>query len=378
MMGYGFSIPDNVADSYAVKVSVSRSIEIQKETCFTGFGATIGGEVSNNPKLSSDSRLRQQSDDGPPFPTLKTIYIRPDPQASLGLSVNVQMDLLIPLSTQVANWRELRDLQSTWESMRISSSTNHNKTMVACQVLIGLRLQLDKTTMYDGLLPAMPENIRQIHAAEYRRSQTNILQTVISSLKSFLISTISHNLRVVSLHMVLTISPSSFIAQFRAAIHHSLRTRNPHKLREGGFEELTFTIWVCTLWMCSHEDLQSPVDTTNLFPHRLKNWLKFLRKTYGSPPDWSRDTIRDENSQMPPFANDVESIEIVSSYLPVITSFALKSPESLYADPRWTVGFLQYGFMIVQEEGFHCPPLTGERGEETGFMLFLEDCDDET
>ena len=373
-MGYGFSIPNNKADAFALALSSRGSTETLNEPRLNKPGV-IGDnkEASNLCNLSSDSESRKQtSDDLQASPSSKIFHIQPDPESSLGIS---NQSMLHALSIMVANRRELREIQTNPDGVTVMSHASHNQAMIACQLLSVLRYQLGKITRYDKELPTTPQNVKQIYAAEYRRSQTCILQTIITSLESFLDTIISHGHYVVSLEKILISSPLSFIAPFRAAIHHTLRTRNPDKIRNDGYQDLVFTVWVCTLFMCCNDDTQSLYDSTDSFHKRLRNWVRFLRKVYGSPPNWSKDLSKDEDSNRVANTRDPESLVVVSTYLSVISSFATKCPESLYADSRWTVEFLQYGFSIVQEEGVLYPSLTSTDGEEGDFMIFLEECD---
>ena len=372
-MGYGFSIPNNKADAFALALSSPGSAEMLNKAHLTKPGV-IGGdeEASGSCNLSRDLESQKpMSDDLQASLSPKIFHIRPDLESSLGIS---NQNMLHVLSIMVANGRELREIDRNPDGVTIMNHASHNQAMIACQLLAVFRYQLGKITRYDTELPTTPQNVKQIYAAEYRRSQTCILQTMITSIESFLDTTIFHDHHVVSLETILTSSPSSFIAPFRAAIHHTLRTRNPDKIRGGGYQDLVFTIWVCTLLMCCNDDPQSLHDSMDSFHKRLRNWFRFLRKVYGSPPNWSKDLSKNEDLNRVATAREAESLAVVSTYLSVISSFATKCPESLYADSRWTVEFLQYGFNIVQEEGVPCPSLNNTDGEEGYFMLFLEEC----
>ena len=355
-MGYGFSIPYNEADAFTLALSMPSCIEKMENI---SPAELENSAVFENP-LDTPSRDDTQG------LSPETYYIRYDPEASLGVSSH-NSDILVALTSKLANSRELQNFRTALASVRDASSSSHIKTTVACQFLTELRHQLSKITRHDEELPIVPQSMRQIHAAIYRRSQKRIIHDVITFLENLLERTIYHEHRAVNLKVVLEQSLLSFRSQFRAAIHHSLRTRNPEKLREGGYQDLVFTIWVCTLWMCCHvdEEVRFSPDTKASFMNHLKPWFRFLRQTYG-PGDGTANH------------SDAECRDIVSSYLPIITSYAAQSPESIYANPGWTVDFLQWGFKIVQEEGFHCPALAGSRGEQTGYMLFLEGRDDES
>lgn len=403
-MGYGFSIDGNRADAFALALATSRSKNVRyvretereiKEKREPSIIPTERTMTVQKPQDSLDETFYESktSSDSSPLcdekpnhlntthPSSEIFHLRAPTGEALS---SINQHLLDTLSIMVANQREFTSVHITltrsWIRL-LNSHPTHNDITVACRLLSFLRHQHAKITKYNDDLPPSPQNVRQFHAARYRRSQLHTLQSIMIILKSFLTNVVFVKPRVARLEDSLNDSPPAFSSQFRAALHCTLRTRKAQKLREAGYQDLVFTIWACSLWLCYvNENIEALLqNTVNKFHKDTFSWLTFVRASYCPPPGRGDNTCprsgcaihqwmtRDDHEAM-------EECAIVESYLEVIRAAAKANPGSLYTDSRWNADFLRWGYHVVQEEGFRCPNLNDDDGnQEDEFMLFLED-----
>ena len=411
-MGYGFSLFGNKADTSTLALSSSHSMNIRKvkerqqevtkqlEELATHYVETSSNNKASPKRVMSPGVVVQpdSSYTHPPSLTVKgtseVFYISPitdNPFSSL------DQNLLDTLSIMVANNRELKNTQITptrsWIPQQ-SHEVTHNKAMVACQLFKALRHQYSKITRYNGQLPLWPANEKQFHAARYRRSQLHILNSVMMALTRELMTATpkagnrSKNY-LVDLKATLTSTYSpSLRQQFRAAIQHSLYTTSPRKIRKGGYQDLVFTIWICSVYLDYTFMTPPPATTTPttsftfLQHEHLFHWTNFLTTNYGPPKGWSssssssnvlspipspEDVIASEASvpsqsecqgdsdSVSDTETQMETHAIATSYLPIILAAAENQPDSIYADQKWSVDFLAWGYTILREEGILVP-----------------------
>lgn len=256
---------------------------------------------------------------------------------------------------------------------------------------------------WDNKLPAAPQNQKQFHAARYRASQLHILDTVFHRLHRMLrdlsgLDSITRDVRVVRLEHIMAESPPGFATDFRNALKAGLGTRKVTKIREAGWVDLVFTLWVCGLWLWNSgldEDEKEELGKF-AFNASIFQWLDFLRDSYGRallPVDEHQFYGRGGNtgtadgehspsispcapnsSGEDPASTFTESWMIAESYRAAVHVAAASCPDSIFARPEWTVGFLAWGLNIVTQEGFMCPNLEGKEGDEgyDEYMLFME------
>ncbi|KAL9119745.1 MAG: hypothetical protein Q9187_003703 [Circinaria calcarea] len=402
-MGYGFSIEGNKADAFALALVTSKSKNVRyilEKEMETGKGqessiapaetptnqeiqvssnkVTFMSKMNNN---SASLRDGEQSHLKVTHPLSEIFHLRPPICEALS---SINQDLFDTLSVMVANQRELTSVHvpssRSW-IRHLDGQPTHNDITVACRLLGFLQQQHAKIIEHTDDLPPSPQNVKQFHAARYRRSQLYILQSIMIALKSFLSNIISVKRRVAGLEDIVSHSPVALSTQFRAALHCTLGTRKPHKLREAGYQDLVFTIWVCTLWLCyANKDLKALRErAVNKFHKDAFGWLSFVHASYGPPPGWAENTCVKSGCSIHRLnvRGSEEALEeraIVESYLKVIRAAAAINSDSLYADGIWTAEYLRWGHYIVQEEGFMCPKVDDEDGgSEDEFMIFFED-----
>ena len=404
IMGYGFSIDGNKADAFALALATSNSKNVrcmreeERKTMHQQEGSIIRAE-----RIMTGSKIKDPLDettfesitssDSSPLcidelghgktahASSKIFHLRAPTGEALS---SINQDLLDILSIMAANQRELTSVHITsarsW-IRHLDGQLTHNIVTVASRLLGFLRQQHAKIIEHNDDLPPSPQNVKQFHAARYRRFQLHILQSIMLTLKNFLTDVVYEKHRVAHLEDILSDSPPTFGPQFRAALHYTLGTRKAQKLREAGYQDLVFTVWVCTLWLCYVNEDMGAVrkNTISRFHKHVFDWLIFLRASYCSPPGWGDNTCSRTGCAIHQWitTDDDEAMEeraIVESYLEIVQLAAEANPASLYADSRWNADFLRWGYRVVQEEGFVCPNLDDDHGsEDDEFMLFFED-----
>lgn len=315
-------------------------------------------------------------------------------------------ELLDDVSSIVANDRERASHTSgQCGTDKWDNQVTRNKVNVICHLMMVIQKQHAGIAKWDNKLPGSPQNQKQFHAARYRSSQLHILNGVFNRLRDMLrdlsgLNSVTRDVRVVRLEHIVAESPSGFATDFRNALKIGLGTRKVTKIREAGWVDLVFTLWVCGLWVWnSRIDQEDKEELCQVvFNARIFEWLISLRNAYGRglPPvdehqrhgqGGTTGTAEGEDSPLrgldPPDSSDedpasvsTESRMIAESYLDVVHAAAAAYPDSVFGRPEWTVDFLAWGLDIVTQEGFMCPNLEGKEGDDTcdECMLFME-CD---
>lgn len=310
------------------------------------------------------------------------------------------------LSGALYNERELFEPdKSLWSKVNFFDNIlTRNKLNVMCVVVMKLQRQTAAITTYEIDLPQWPMNDRQFHAARYRRSQLRILRTVTDALLSSLRTSAglkSHGasgVQIVRLEHILLESPKEFLIPFRACLNAGLGTRKAAKIREKQWVECAFSLWMCGLWLldpCGLERRDTPSGSG--FQARISQWFCWVRKIYGDSPETENlvtvhrkrvlDSSRVPTQGYGSSGSDVENIDnnivgpdvdstdflAAESYLRVAEAAVKKDNKSLYSHPEVTAIRLWWCMNIIRQEGFMCPNLEGETGEEHDeFVLFLE------
>ena len=389
-MGYGFSLFKNTADAFGLRLSTSKSPR------------TTGTQLLNLEGMQTtsdfpDSRLGEKAmktEKSQPVQASETFYltaIKFSPVRCLPPA------LIEKLSQMVANGRDIKALQALKHSSVVST---RNRAEVLTQLYLALSYQRDKIRCFDPNLPPWPQNSRQFHAARYRRTQLLIVDLYIEYIRDRLDSLYSQQ-NIITFDGILTKSPRRIAVPFRAAIYYSLRTRQAKKLKRNGYQDLCFTLWICTLWLVLFPRLQSSEPRSNFgsgsdsesdedesFLLHLQQWLKFLSKHYRTPPGWEPSRHEDDkpltnvtpiqDSQHLPTCeaeDKSEDFQVTASYLSVVKAAAERDQSSIYADERWTTDFLAWGLEIWKEEAVAIPAslkVTGMSGLNDELVLFLE------
>ena len=286
-------------------------------------------------------------------------------------------DLAARISTMVANRRESKNVENAAEIPATSKVFLRNRLSTASQLLQTLHGYKQRLSTRAPSTLLCPMNQKQRDAHTYRLSQTCLLTELTEFLEDFLSSAMESS-SVLSLGRVLQNSPRCFIAEFRAAIHETLRTRNADRIRRAGFQRVVWAVWVCTLWMC----LDPKVDTSNgaVGPthEQLVGWTRFIRGYYGEPLT-SRCTACIEGdvawecrASEADSAILTECAEIADSCLGIVRAAAAKHPECIYADPRWTPKFLAWGSEVASESLMMYPTYEEPDEIEPELLLVLE------
>ena len=398
-MGYGFSQPNNQADHFSIGFSPAisayiRSVRARRSA--KGSKAEHEGDANNAVK-GEDLRMKNEQ-------FLESVDITETEEPAeqeihwvgiLKSCFEFSPCFLADFAIAVENHRERvkadndpPDSGDFWDT-----PLSRNKLHVICAVFMILQKGQAAMKKYDGDLPRCPQNIRQIDAARYRRSQLQILGTVLSSLGGKLKSYIDFNtsrdtesLRIVRLEHTLINSPKRMLKDFRNVLKAGMRSRDPNKIRQRGGADFAFTVWLCGLWACQEmkndQEGKAYVDA-DLEP-RFLWWLQFLSKAYPenlqikhSNGSTETDThSMDGTEWFDPIRNkEVEGdlSLVIASYLDAIRVAVAKHPQSLYNDPKITAERLQWCLSVVRMEGVWCPYLQEDGQEEDDeWMLFLD------
>ncbi|KAL8793562.1 MAG: hypothetical protein Q9195_003824 [Heterodermia aff. obscurata] len=268
------------------------------------------------------------------------------------------------VATALCNLREKTaghpHLQGQIDFANPDMSRNKLKVLAAATML--LQRQLSNIVDHNANLPQWPDNIRQFHAARYRRGQLHILRTVNASLLGRLSGLVgdssARDFRVVRLEHMLAEAPSPLLTDFRAALNAGLGTRKASKIRERGWVECAFTLWVCGVWLWG-QGLESRSATGGLdLQSRMVQWLGFLRRAY-----------KDDEAVTGP-ADE----QLAESYLGVIQAAVQKNPRSVYGSGACTLARMRWCLNVVREESVMCPSFEGRAGDEHDELVLFFEC----
>lgn len=390
-MGYGFSLENNATDQFALKMA-------RRDTLISDRIPGSSKQISLENCLDVDIH-----------------YIRLPSHRfgdySNGISAlnAFPQRLLDDVSSVVANDRERASHPSERYAIdKLDNQITRNKVNVICHLMMIVHKHYAGIVKWDNKLPASPQNQKQFHVARYRASQLHVLETVFHRLHGILrdlsgLDSIPRDVRVVRLEHILAESPPAFATDFRNALKAALGTRKVSKIREAGWVDLVFTLWVCGLWLWNLGLDQDEKEELGQFAFNASifQWLVFLRNIYGRdhlPVDEHQfdgqggntgtadgeispliDLDARKSSGGNPASESTESRMIAESYLAVVSVAAASYPDSIFARPEWTIGFLAWGLNIVTQEGLMCPDLEGKEGDDSydEYMLFME-CDQDT
>ncbi|KAI4178625.1 MAG: hypothetical protein LQ346_007377 [Caloplaca aetnensis] len=255
-----------------------------------------------------------------------------------------------------------------------STELTRNRLHTLSAIALILQKQYSDLIASNVNLPPWPRNLRQFHAARYRRGQLHILRSASSSIVAGLRRIAGLNpssprdKRIMRLEQVLKTPPKDFLCDFRAAIHLGLGTRDAEKLKRQDLAESAFVLWLCGLWLWSLPNPrpggQAPIRQN--LPARTARWLAFVHANYGDDSEIGRRW-----SALP--ASE-EGRLLTESHHCIVKAAAGKNRQSIYSHPEATEDRLLWCLRVIREESFVSPNLEGKVGDETDeIILFLEE-----
>ena len=234
--------------------------------------------------------------------------------------------------------------------------------------------------------PVYPVSKAELHAARYRRSQVRILYETNAFLLTHLIS-LQRQGYIASLQTILEtplglgLLGESTLQQFRAAVYGNFRTRQPKKLKARGHGDAIWVLWICTMrllylrgelvednsvgsHMNSATSEQSRIEA--LTSSRSARWMSaIISQTY------SRYIATDDEDLEPILHGDEvgsDGWQEAETYMSMVQVAVDKDPVSIYADNRWSIDILRWGWHVWREEGFILPArlVIDDEDEERG------------
>ena len=398
-MGYGFSLPNNQADHFSIAFSPAisayiRSVRARRSAM--GSKAEHEGDANNgveneNPRMKNGQPMESVDITETEEPAEKEIHW----VSTLKSDYEFSPWFLADFAIAVQNPRERLEVDNNppdngnfWDS-----PLSRNKLHVICAVFMILQKGQAAIKKHDEDLPQCPQNVRQIDAARYRRSQLQILETVLRSLggklKSYLgfnTSSDTESVRIIRLEHTLVKSPQRMLKDFRNVLKAGMGSRDPGKIRQRGGTDFAFTVWLCGIWVSQdmrHDQVGKAHADAELEP-RLLLWLQFLREAYPENAEIKQsngNTETDTHSMdgtewFDPIRNKEAEGDlslVIASYLDAIRVAVAKHPQSLYNDPKITAERLQWCLNIVRMEGVWYPNLQEDGEEEDDeWILFLD------
>ena len=264
----------------------------------------------------------------------------------------------------------------------IAPGLQRNRAAVAAQLLLTLR---HKTAAITAHHPPAPRNPRQRDAQRYRDGQLRVLAQYARRLAGYLRALHAEG-RTVGLPAMLDGgSPAGVARPFRAAVRAGWGTRDPDTLLSRGAEDAACALWVCTVWAVvpaaagrgegsgSSDESRVAEDggADGRLLARLGRWKRFLERAYGAPPGWGRNglAVANDNWQRKTlqswYGEDDGPDELAAeSYMGIVRAAVARHPESVYADARWTPGFLLWGLKVWREEAVLVPLDTVQEDED--------------
>ena len=404
-MGYGFSLFRNSADRCNLAVSYVFSSVFSSRNGASKNSSTTGSEVLDTYWDAAISKIpdstEQHFDEGIQWVRLKESQEDErfgDSQSAYEFSPS----FLEELSGAVSNERELLELDMSLQAEVdfLEVIPTRNSLNVLCAVVMKFQRQIGAIISHNKSLPQWPKNDKQFHAARYRRSQLRILTSVTNTLLGDLrLSVGLHTdkprlVQIVRLEHILLESPKDFLTHFRACLNAGLGTRKAAKIREKQWVECAFTLWMCGLWLWDPCGLKGCKSRSGIdFDSRISQWLCWIHQIYGDSPETGGLVKISRNSRLNSYKNsegsgsdpenlhkkngtadyDSEDVLLAESYLRVANAATSKSQTSIYNSAEVTVVRLLWCLKIIRQEGFMCPNLEGNPGEEHDeFILFLE------
>lgn len=290
-------------------------------------------------------------------------------------------EFLYHSSIALESSRERKNHRKDWakgaQSFRISDDQTLCRNML--HVLASTTMLLEKSLLelegYRRDHLGAPQNHRQRMALVYRQEQSHILGITLEALHADIRKVLAQERpikRLLRLEDILQHGPKSQLKKFRALIQTALGTRNPQKIRDGGGEECTFTLWLYMIWHASQEGFleDQPLDSNT-----LTIWAQFLQQAYGSPPsDSTNQGDQDSDDADETLSSEEDDVQATAtSYQYAIQLNAEKHGISDEPSSNVSVPFLEWCLNIVRQEGIRVPiPNDNLEEEEDELVLFIE------
>ena len=372
ILGYGFSIADNPADHCGLTLlsGARQSQDPVDQPC---------GRQLEDPKTSLEAELKSRRE------PVQWVRLRNSIVDKISChekpSFEFSPGFLNKIGTALSNQRE-KDNPNPYLREQVDFSSvdlSRIQLKMMATVVMVLQRQYSKIVEHSLSLPQWPENEKQFHAARYRRGQLHILRSVNASLLGTLSRLVGFNdsvtrdTRIMRLEHMLAESPSPLLIDFRAALNAGLGTRKAAKIRDRGWVECVFTLWVCGVWLWEQMfSSDNDSSTKSDLKIRICQWLHFLHDTYTDVPIQHSSSANHDGLGSSPVATD-EDMLLVDSYLQLIKAAVQKNPRSLFNNCSCTSSRLLWCLNIVRKESVMCPSFEGKTGDENDeLVLFLE------
>lgn len=172
--------------------------------------------------------------------------------------------------------------------------------------------------------------------------------------------------------------------ELREGVKAVLRTRDAVRIRDRGWAELVFALWVCGCWVAREE---GGVGTGwDGWVGGEGGWLRWAVGVYGMPGGRGTGGVGEVGGcgldgtgglgvgDADEGETEEEKHAIAESYLDVVRAIGERYPEGVFAQEGWAVGMLMWGREVVLEEGLVLPGAVVGQGEGE-FVVFV--CRDE-
>ncbi|KAI9717145.1 MAG: hypothetical protein M1812_004893 [Candelaria pacifica] len=364
LLGYGFCVPDNPFDQFGLKIRVPQESSSNNDTTT---------EQSSNPGATLlNSTTTALSD--------VIFYIRSSTHPSKGYDHPLKELRCFPpyllniMSALVANDLERKSIPNP----QTQEPYTRNQYAIISQLLTVLLRKHTEIKSHTPLLPSQPQTRNQANAKIYRESQLSILTSVIHLLKTALKKattalnyTSTPNLLTLetALKLLSEIDRKQYKA-FNRGLEISLGTSQIPELREAGWEQSIWILWICVLKILSSrkekETKLSKQSTGNLMV-----WICSMESRYpfSSVPTSMPASHEDEND---------DDEEALSQLLNLIQSASKDlSPEgpeskSIFKDKSWDINLLRWGNTVAKEEGFAIILLDDDDDDDGDEKVFLD------
>lgn len=375
-MGYGFTIPNNTADSLGIKFTIP---DCSQKKCIK----MIIKEGRNLPLRLSPAQLDMETTSCSEFLSGPDIFY-------LQVGIPVPVTLMDTLRLMVANEREMKDLykgRDTTISNRLTIQSNG-------QLLIALVERHNLLNDSIALSGTIPTNICQKISQEYVYGQSRILKYHIQLLFKIL-SKVQESCKIWSLQTVLQSSPDITRSALRKLSKSVCGTRDSMKLQAKGLEDALMTIFICLNWLTfsTNDATKTSTDSEDDPNQDLADWHTFILSTYCPPPGCNTKDGHECKSvncfhshpyhsisiHQPWSISDLDpdprsSIQIATAYSIMQRYFLTHSPDPIFDSVEvWSKQFLSWGLGVWNAEGVAVPVVSiQDSGMELGGAASLE------
>jgi hypothetical protein len=343
LMGYGFTIENNEADTFGLAVATGRSLNLVR--------------------AREMQRALRKGNEVPTQNKPEVYHLRPDPTTSDAALIGV-------MSVMVANKREMLALEVDAEDMKLNTPyIQRNECKVYCSLYMLCTRKIDelrepgKKLGWDN-----PKTERQKHAARYRKSQIEILKsnrTHYWRKYTCYSQDCDANGKTLDLfNLFQSLSRYGNYAVFKAldaGLKHATAYDSFEELKQEGYGELVFTMWVrIVVDQMGRKDFEPDCA--------LVKWLQFINETY-QPPHLGQD-LKEKDTRINLLADKEEYEEV----LPVVDSYMTLIEGALGMDmwnPNWTVDQIAWAYMVAQEESCIIP-ISGPKDNRFCLMIQTE------